>query len=610
VAVYNYLAEPQTVRLELTQAPWFETLGPARMAVKLGPGGVDGREVRIRVLKAGRHRLTMRADGTKLSDALAREILVSEAGQERSDSASGTLLAGETVRVTVQVPDAAVKGSARLVAKLFPSQLSSALDGLESSLRMPHGCFEQTSSATYPNVLIYDYLKRAKKLTPKFEKRARRYIGLGYQRLLTFEVRGGGFEWFGRAPANQILTAYGLMEFRDMSRVFPVDEKVIARTQRWLVRRQSGDGSWSPDARSLRDGLWRSGFNGRLMVTAYIAWSLAESGYTGPALGKAFGFLTSNKESIKDAYTLSLVTAALARAKKPAAADMADRLARLAQRKGKLVHFNPTYATAYYGRGRAGAVETTALAAYALGQLGRSPKLQSGAASYLAENRDHRGTWHSTQGTILALRALLQGGAGDRDQSVSLRINGQDGGSYKLEAGSDRPVLVELGTRARQGVNVIELKAEARTTFQVVATYTLPWREKDAEEDRPLSLKVSYDRTRVKLGGIVPVEVQLTYRRPEPSGMVLLSLGLPAGLTPLPEDLKGLTVAGTVARHERERDRLNLYIDRLQNGATLRFKLRLKAVNKVRTQGVGSLAYLYYSPEVRATAAPEMIVIN
>jgi len=622
VAVYNYLTEPQTVRLELKKEPWFEAIGPARMAVKLGPGGVDGRDLRVRVLEAGRHRLTMRADGTKLSDALAREILVSEAGQERSDSASGTLLAGETVRVTVQVPDAAVKGSAKLVAKLFPSQLSSALDGLEGSLRMPHGCFEQTSSATYPNVLIYDYLKRAKKLTPRFEKRARRYIGLGYQRLLTFEVPGGGFEWFGRAPANQILTAYGLMEFRDMSRVFPVDEKVIQRTQQWLIRRQGGDGSWSPDPRSISDGLWRTGFNGRLMVTAYIAWSLAESGYTGPALGKALGFLLANRERVKDPYTLSLVTAAMARAKKTAAAGTADRLAQLARRSGKLVHFNPAYATAYYGRGRAGAVETTALAAYALGQLGHSPKVAAGAVSYLAENRDHRGTWHSTQGTILALRALLQGGPGDRDQSVTLRVNGEEGGSYKLEAGSDRAVLVELGNKVRQGVNVIELSAvrrggrgertngQARTTFQVVATYTLPWRDKDAEEDRPLVLKVSYDRTKVNLGGIVPVEVQLTYRRPEPSGMVLLSLGLPAGLTPLPSDLKALTSAGTVARHERAGDRLNLYIDRVANGGTLRFKLRLKAINKVRTQGVGSLAYLYYSPEVRATAAPQMIVIN
>ncbi len=36
-----------------------------------------------------------------------------------------------------------------------------------------------------------------------------------------------------------ILTAYGLMEFHDMSRVHPVDPNLIARTQRWLAGRQS-----------------------------------------------------------------------------------------------------------------------------------------------------------------------------------------------------------------------------------------------------------------------------------------------------------------------------------------------------------------------------------
>ena len=94
---------------------------------------------------------------------------------------------------------------------------------MDSILRMPGGCFEQTSSSTYPNVLALDYMKRTKKLTPEVHAKAEGYIANGYQRLLTFEVPGGGFSWFGQAPANKILTAYGLMEFSDMSKVYDVD---------------------------------------------------------------------------------------------------------------------------------------------------------------------------------------------------------------------------------------------------------------------------------------------------------------------------------------------------------------------------------------------------
>jgi len=38
----------------------------------------------------------------------------------------------------------------------------------------------------------------------------------GYDRLITFRVPSGGYEWFGQSPANEALSAYGLLEFTDM----------------------------------------------------------------------------------------------------------------------------------------------------------------------------------------------------------------------------------------------------------------------------------------------------------------------------------------------------------------------------------------------------------
>ena len=70
-------------------------------------------------------------------------------------------------------------------------------------------------------------MKRAKKLTPEVHAKAEGFIANGYQRLLTFEVPGGGFSWFGNAPANKILTAYGLMEFSDMSNLLAAQPKAL-----------------------------------------------------------------------------------------------------------------------------------------------------------------------------------------------------------------------------------------------------------------------------------------------------------------------------------------------------------------------------------------------
>src|SRR5260370_100636 len=110
---------------------------------------------------------------------------------------------------------------------MLPSASSQLVARLEGIFQRPYGCLEQTSSTTYPNVLALDYLRRTKKSVPKVEATAREYINLGYQRLFSFEIAGGGFDWFGRPPANRVLTAYGLMEFSDMARVSDVDSQLI-----------------------------------------------------------------------------------------------------------------------------------------------------------------------------------------------------------------------------------------------------------------------------------------------------------------------------------------------------------------------------------------------
>src|SRR5581483_8968250 len=120
--------------------------------------------------------------------------------------------------------------------------------------------------------------------TPEIEIKARKFITAGYQRLLTFEVPGGGFEWFGQPPANICLTAYGILEFTDMAKVYPVDEAVTERARQWLYAQQSSDGSWESNNRG-----WT--WAGRGSMTSFAAWCLAESGDRSASLDKALNYL-------------------------------------------------------------------------------------------------------------------------------------------------------------------------------------------------------------------------------------------------------------------------------------------------------------------------------
>ena len=610
IAVHNYLTTEQTIRLEVKAEPWFQVVGPASFTLKLAGGGVGGQDVRIKVLKPGHHTLTAQADGTALSDAVARPVWVTEAGQLKTQAVSGTLKANETTRVAITIPEGAVPGSTSLMLKVFPSKLASALDGLEGSLKAPHGCFEQTSSTTYPNVLVWNYLQRTGKKNPAAEERARSFVALGYQRLLTFEVPGGGFEWFGRAPANQVLTAYGLMEFKDMSRVYPIDEKLIQRTQDFLVSKQQNDGSWLPDQSSLSDGLWKSGFDGRVMVTAYVTWALVESGYEGRALSPALRYLVGNLDQVNDAYTLSMIAATLARANDPGAPVVVKKLVTLAKREKELAWFVPADATLYYSRGIGGTIESTALAAYALMVGKQEPELVRALLGYLAANRDASGAWHSTQGSVLALRALLFATGGQtQDLELAVKVNGAEAGKLRLSASADAPARSDL-TAVKPGLNVVELTGASDADFQVVAVYTQAWREKGGEAEEVLGLKVDFGRRKTELGGIVPVDMQVIYRGTDASGMVVVSLGLPAGLAALPEDLQALVATKAVARFEVGPNAVTLYLDRLDSKVAQKLSLRLKATAKVDTQGVGSATFLYYHPAVRAVVAAIPIQVN
>jgi uncharacterized protein YfaS (alpha-2-macroglobulin family) len=163
---------------------------------------------------------------------VARTVRVIADGSPVPSAQSGSLASGgETL--STSFPTSAVAGSDVLYLDVYPAFLSQAVQGLDSMLRVPNGCFEQTTSTTWPNVLVESYMQQTHQITPEIQLKAESLIAAGYQRLLTFEHKSGGFSWFGEqdAMADISVTAFGLMEFADMSKVQEVDEAMVARTQ-------------------------------------------------------------------------------------------------------------------------------------------------------------------------------------------------------------------------------------------------------------------------------------------------------------------------------------------------------------------------------------------
>jgi len=624
VAIYNYSGARGDVSVQLQPDDWYSLVGDvASKSLPVDSGQVGGSQFTVEAKRIGKFKLTLSARMTgasKGADIVVREIEVIPNGREQSLVFNGRL--DTAVQHELKFPAVSIEDASKILVRLYPGPLSQVIEGMDSILRMPGGCFEQTSSSTYPNVLALDYMKRTKKLTPEVHAKAEGYIANGYQRLLTFEVPGGGFSWFGQAPANKILTAYGLMEFSDMSKVHDVDPKVIQRTQQWLAGQQQADGSWKPDTNFINEGATNRYNSDILRITAYIAWSLENTGYQGPAIQKARQFIESHMGGGKpDAYTLAVLANFAADFKNsPEFTRQAMQLLLDARtEKDDLVSWTAEQ-TGVYATGSSATVETTALAAQALLKWGGAVGTAGKALLYVASKKDASGAWGTTQATIMALRALLLStdkSSADVSGKLEISLNGKPVEQLTLTP-ENNDLLHQFVLKGidSKGANHVEIRfaGKGSLAYQVVGRYFVPWEGKSVRE--PLSIDVNFDRTQLAQDDIATATASVKNNLSKVANMVMVDLGIPPGFDLLSEDLQSYQEksakqkSGRLEKFSLTATQAILYFDALAPGDTVTLRFRLRAKYPIRARTFASRAYEYYDPEVNSVARPVQLEVR
>lgn len=617
VAIYNYLKTDQQIRLQVQKEDWFELEGVSEKTVTLAASEVRAVYFPITARKIGVQKFTVTARGSSKSDAVARTVEILPDGKEFLVSQSGRL--AETVNHTITIPDNALDDASKIFVKVYPGILSQVVEGLDKMLRMPFGCFEQTSSVTYPNILVMDYMKTTGKITPELQMKAEGFINAGYQRLVSYEVPGGGFEWFGKAPAHRILTAYGLMEFFDMAKVYEVDPAIITRTQKWLAKCQDKDGSYKPSEGGIQEGAVNKFTDDVLRNTAYITWALASTEYKGPEIGNGIGYLRNHLDNMKDVYTRVLVVNALATVA-PDDKTTLDTLRTLHDmriEKDDMVYWETKTETPTCGTGKAADVEVTALAIQAFLRCGREPGTVSKAITYLVKNKDAFGTWQSTQATIQALRAMLTAERGAVPKvRATIDVICNDKQTHRLtvdENNSEVLQLVDLQEQTRKGNNSISLtfNGEGGLMYQIVGRYYLPYEGKvRPSQKEPMTIRVEYDRTKLAANDILGVSATVINNRPGKAKMVMVDLGLPPGFTLIPDQLNRAVELETIEKYSTTGRQIMIYLREVENGKPVKIQYQLMAKYPLRAKTPKSATYEYYNPEIRAETQPVELVVN
>ncbi len=611
--VYNYLAEPKTVTVELEPAAWLTTLDGTSRSLALGPSEVRSVKFRVRVETAGAQSLTLRGSADGLSDALVRSFDVLPDGEREVQTYSGKL--NGTTQHLVDIPADAIAGGTQLELVVTPGFGGEVVQGVESLLREPGGCFEQTTASAWPNTLVTSYLEDTGQLTPELKEKSFEMVTRGYQRLLTFESPTGGYNWWGdSAPGNRILSAIMLWHTKDLERVIEVDPVVRDRTLAWLLAQQEADGSWAPGD-ALHAGNEVLGTS-RVRSTAFIAWALAHTGWADDAVAAAVDYLEAHEAPADDLYANALVANALAMVAPDSAAagGVFAVLEEMKQARDGGQASWPSGAPSWTGAsGDAGALETTGLVAYALLKAQVEPESAAAAVRFIVANKDSVGTWYNTQATMNALRALSAAASPQGSEAEGLLhvwVNGVAVQTLPLTlADGDLVQRVDLTGYVAAGQNSVELEmvGAGEVSYRVTRQAFRPAAAPAAGE--LLELDVSYDTTTPVLGQPITATLLATNNDSGARDQVMVRLGRAPGFVPRAEDLTALVASGKVARYELRDAEVTFYLMGLEAGETRQLSLRLTPTLAVAAQAPRSSIYAYYEPMIRAEVPPEDFVV-
>ena len=550
----------------------------------------------------GRARVTFAARAGGLSDELTRQVTVVPPGFPVELSLGGEALGALSRRLELE---GAIPGSATGSVRLYPSPVATMVSGLEGMVREPVGCFEQASSANYPNVMVLQYVKEQRVEDAGLIKRSTVLLQHGYDKLTGYESKDRGYEWFGANPGHEALTAYGLLQFKDMAQVHDgVSQEMIRRTAGWLRGRRDGSGGYQRNDRAL-DSFGRAS---KEVTDAYITYSLTEAGEQG--LEPEVEQQARLARETRDAYLLALATNTLINAKRPDARGALARLVAMQQEDG-------AWTDADHSITRSGGetlrIETTALATLALLKSRAHAERVRRAVRWLSEHRGGFGQWGTTQATVLALRALVENARANRQTrhagSIRLRVNGKPAGQIDYKAGQ-RDTLVLDPLPLHPGANQLTLVHAGKEAMPYSIAVSYRVKLPPSSPQAVVGLTTALSREQAKLGETVRLTARIENRTARGQPMTLARLGFPGGLRFQDWQLKELREKGEVAFFETRPREVILYLRQLAPGEHRALSLDLVAELPGRYTGPASRAYLYYTNEHKTWAPPHSVEIR
>ena len=637
VNLRNYLTHSLALPVTVKPADWFTLLTPSKVNATVTANGTTPVLFGFHATKAVEAGpLNITATNANEGDAVEKTVRVHPDGEPRSETASGLLRGGSTT-LALDLPADTIPGSIHAELLLYPNLGAHILHSMKAVLERPYGCGEQTISSTYPSLLYLELLKTSKGTSP-LQDEAQNYLQQGYDRLIGYFSASGGITYWGRgdeAP-DAALTAYGIEFLAEAGPYIKVDQSLIEKAVLWLIANQQADGSWKPHYGETSAEL-------NLYVAEALHRTLASKAFAqgaskdlrermNKAVVRAIGWSATSAAAVHDPYANAL---RLHMADNTESTEkLRAELSAIAQHDRNGAHWSNQGSSPFYGWGRAGELETTALVLSALGQsvgMSNDRVLVNDALFYLLRNQDRYGIWYSGQATARVLQALLpiaieQMKTTGSAQEFRLTVNGAALTGNEAEALRtdpkllDAPRSLELTALLKPGHNELAFTSASDSSLasaEASASYYIPWTETatpaqtKTQTGKEYGLDFGYSCAADNTTVGQPIDCTVSARRFGSSGfgMLIAEVGLPPGADVDRASLAKLLDTWTISRYELQPDRIILYLWSWRAEGE-QFSFRFTPRYAIHAKAAPATLSDYYNPDLKAVLAPQAFEVK
>jgi hypothetical protein len=541
--------------------------------------------------------------GNGLTDVVTQAIEVISKGFPNNFSLSGN---EEILQDTFVLPDH-YKGSLEAEFKIYSTLLDDLMGGAEGILSSPWGCFEQVSSANYPNILALQILKEKGNIRPEIKQKASNYLNIGYKKIVGYEIKGGGFEWYGRAPAHEGLTAYGLVQLNDMQAVYAdLDPALLERTKAFLLSRRNGKGGYDQN-------VGKYGFSGdkKALFDTYITWALSEVGTKDIDLEVEKSVKEASKS--QDLYRLSLACLTLFNLNEKEQAEVLLKDI-IQQIKKEGIPNVRAESTVTYSYGNSLNIETLSFASLAMMHSSKVDVNLLGAIQRHIISKREYGRFGSTQSTVMALKMLLKYQdkyiKNEAEGQVNVYINDVLAQEHTYKKGvQGKRLFSSVNSYLKKGENILRIESEGTIRPSALEA---KWMEVEPKSnlETPLTINTILQDNSTKVGEVVSMKVSLTNIEDKIQASPMAVIGIPAGLSLQIWQLKDLQEKGAFAYYEIKNNQLILYFRSMEAKEEKVFDFILKAEVAGKYKAPINSAYLYYNEERKYSGKGSEILIK